>query len=86
MAITSKEINLEQLDKELGGKGLIADFNDSKKKLILPADNSNVTEDELKDAISAHVATDTDAQKAADRAALLAQLGITEEQAKLLFG
>jgi hypothetical protein len=28
----------------------------------------------------------TQAQKAADRAALLAQLGITEEQAKLLLG
>ena len=27
-----------------------------------------------------------EAQKAADKAALLAQLGITEEQAKLLFG
>ena len=37
MAITSKEINLTQLSKELGGTGLIADFNDSKKKLILPA-------------------------------------------------
>ena len=28
----------------------------------------------------------TEAQKAADKAALLAQLGITEEQAKLLLG
>jgi hypothetical protein len=31
MAITSKEINLYQLDQELGGKGLIADLNDDKK-------------------------------------------------------
>ena len=31
-------------------------------------------------------AIDAEAQKAADKAALLAQLGITEEQAKLLLG
>ena len=56
MAITSKEINLSQLDKELGSQGLIADFNDPDKKLIKPADNSTVTEAELKDAIEAHIA------------------------------
>jgi hypothetical protein len=32
------------------------------------------------------LAAEAEAQKAADRAALLAQLGITEEQAKLLLG
>jgi hypothetical protein len=56
MAITSKEINLEQLDQELGGKGLIADFNDVKKKLILPSENSDVTESQLETAIQAHTA------------------------------
>jgi len=56
MAITSKNINLLQLDNELGGKGLIADFNDDKKKLILPSENSDVTESELEAAIAAHVA------------------------------
>jgi hypothetical protein len=56
MAITSKEINLAQLDQELGGQGLCADFNDSKKKVIVPAENSIVTEDQLKEAIAAHVA------------------------------
>ena len=40
---------------------------------------------EADQAIQAAIAT-AEAQKAADRAALLAQLGITEEQAKLLFG
>jgi hypothetical protein len=86
MAITSKEINLAQLDEELGGKGLIADFNDAKKKLILPSDNSNLTEEELEAGIAAHVAIDENAARKAQRAALLAQLGITEEQAKLLLG
>ena len=56
MAITSKEINLSQLDAELGNQGLIANTNDSKKKLILPADNSTITESELEAAIEAHVA------------------------------
>jgi hypothetical protein len=55
MAITSKEVNLQQLDQELGGQGLSADFNDPKKKIIVPADNSTITEDELKAAIAAHV-------------------------------
>ena len=56
MAITNKEINLFQLDKELGGKGLIGDFNDDKKKLILPSENSDVTDAQLEAAISDHVA------------------------------
>lgn len=56
MAITSKEINLGQLSRELNNKGLIADFNDPKKKLILPADGVELTEDELKTAIEAHIA------------------------------
>jgi hypothetical protein len=62
MAITSKEINLKQLDQELGGKGLCADFNDPKKKVINPTENSTVTEDELKAAITAHVAQPDDMQ------------------------
>jgi hypothetical protein len=56
MAITSKEINLSQLDQELGKHGLVADFNDPANKVILPASNSPITEKELKDAIAAHVA------------------------------
>jgi hypothetical protein len=86
MAITSKEINLDQLDRELGNKGLIADLNDPKKKLILPSENSDLTEVELEAGIAAHVAIDENAARKAERAALLAQLGITEEQAKLLLG
>lgn len=59
MAITSKEINLIQLDQELGGQGLSADFNDSNNKIIIPADNSTVTEIELEAAIEAHIAGPT---------------------------
>ena len=84
MAITSKNINLEQLSTELGNKGLIADFNDSKKKLILAAEGVQLTEKELEDAIAAHVAVDYEAIRAAEKSALLARLGITAEEVKLL--
>lgn len=56
MATTSKKINLEQLDKELGNKGLCADFNDENNKIINVADGSDVTESQLEAAISAHIA------------------------------
>jgi hypothetical protein len=84
MATTSKEINLGQLDKELGGFGLCADFNDAKKKLIVPADNSTVTEDELKTAIAAHIAQPEEQEiKVINRQegiAKLKELGFTEDQ------
>jgi hypothetical protein len=84
MAITSKEINLSQLDKELGGKGLIADFNDPKKKLILPCENSDLTDGELDAGILAHNAIDQNAAKKAEKAALLARLGLTEDELKTI--
>lgn len=86
MAITSKEINLGQLTVELGGKGLIGNFNDPKKKIILPADGVELTEDELKDAIAAHVAIDENAERNAKRQAILDRLGLTAEEAQLLLG
>jgi hypothetical protein len=88
MAITSKEINLYQLDQELGGKGLCADFNDPKKKLIIPADGSNVTEDELKAAIASHVAGPTQEQivklNREQGLAKLKELGFTDDQISAL--
>lgn len=86
MAITSKEINLGQLSKELGNKGLIADFNDAKKKLILPADGVELTEHELKEAIDKHVAIDEKAERDAKRQAILDRLNLTADEAKLLLG
>jgi hypothetical protein len=88
MAITSKEINLEQLDQELGSQGLCADFNDPKKKLIVPADNSTVTEDELKAAIASHVAGPTQDQviklNREQGLAKLKELGFTDDQISAL--
>jgi len=86
MAITSKEINLTQLGKELGNKGLIANFTDPKKKVILPADGVELTEDELETAIAAHIAIDDVAVKAAQRAAIAARLGLTADDLATLLG
>ena len=84
MAITSKEINLLQLDKELGSKGLVADFNDPKKKIIMPADNSTVTEAQLEAAIAAHVAGPTEEEirilNREEGLAKLKELGFTDDQ------
>jgi len=86
MAITSKEINLSQLSKELGNKGLIADFTDAKKKLILPAESVELTEDELKEAIANHNAVDEKAERSAQRQAILDRIGLTADEVKLLLG
>jgi hypothetical protein len=88
MATTSKEINLTQLDQELGGQGLCADFNDPKKKLIVPADNSTITEDELKAAIAVHVAQPDELQvrqlNREQGLAKLKELGFTDDQISAL--
>jgi hypothetical protein len=90
MAITSKEINLEQLDQELGGQGLSCDFNDPKKKVIITADNSTVTEVELEAAIKAHVAQPTQfelRQLNREQGLLkLKELGFTDDQIAALLG
>ena len=88
MATTSKEINLTQLDQELGGQGLCADFNDPKKKLIVPADNSTITEDELKATIAVHVAQPDELQvrqlNREQGLAKLKELGFTDDQKSAL--
>ena len=88
MAITSKKINLSQLDQELGGHGLIADFNDDKKKLILPAEGSEITEEELKNAIELHNAQPTPDEvqhlNLQEGMAKLKELGFTDAQIQAL--
>lgn len=83
MAITSKDINLSQLDQELGGKGLVADFNDDNKKLILPADESDVTEAQLEAGIAAHIALPDPEPTVADK---LARVGLTVDEIKAALG
>ncbi len=82
--ITGKKINLSQLDKELDLRGLCADENDLSAVVIVTADDSNITQAELEAAIAAHIAIDDNAVREADKAVLLAKLGITADEAKLL--
>jgi len=82
--ITSKKINLSQLDKELDLQGLCADENDLSAVVIVTADDSKITQAELEAAIAAHIAIDDNAVREADKAVLLAKLGITADEAKLL--
>jgi hypothetical protein len=90
MAITSKKINLVQLDKELGSQGLVADFNDPNNKIIKPADNSTVTELELDAAIASHIAKPTQTEiielNRQEGIAKLKELGFTDEQISALLG
>ena len=83
MAITSKEINLVQLDNELGGKGLVADFSDAIKKVIKPADQSDVTEAQLETAIAAHVAVAEPEPSVADK---LSSVGLSVSDLKAALG
>jgi hypothetical protein len=78
MAITDKEINLAQLDKETGGKGLIGNFNDPNEKLILPADNNDLTDEQLIKAIAKHLAN-VEVLSVADK---LANFGLSVDDLK----
>ena len=87
MATTNKEINLSQLSEELGGSGLIADFNNPQEKIILPADGVKLTEAQLNAAIASHIAIDEVAAKAQAKAAAegkLAALGLTVDDLRAL--
>jgi DNA-binding NarL/FixJ family response regulator len=88
MATTDKDINLFQLDKELGFEGLVADFTDPKNKIIKPADNSTVTEAQLEAAIVAHIAGPSDAEirlsNRQEGLAKLKELGFTNDQISAL--
>jgi hypothetical protein len=90
MAITSKKINLSQLDQELGGQGLCANFENPKKKIITVADQSTVTETELEAAIEAHVAEPSKADiiklNREQGLAKLKELGFTDDQISALLG
>jgi hypothetical protein len=79
MATTGKKINLTQLDKELGGLGLIGDFTDDKNKLILPAEGSSLTEAELNAGIAAHNA-EPEIDHRASALAKLAALGLSADE------
>ncbi len=61
MIKVDKLINLEQLDKELNGKGLVAPVDDQLKVIAVGlAENNPATYEELQAAIDNHVAVFTE--------------------------
>ncbi len=79
MITTNKEINLAQLDKELGSFGLIADFNDVNNKIIGIADNSPISLSELQNAVNNHIAQAEPELTIADK---LASIGLSLDELK----
>jgi hypothetical protein len=59
MIKVTKKVNLEQLDKELNNKGLIATLDDDKKIIEVGlAEGNDATEAQLKSVIDSHIAID----------------------------
>lgn len=80
--ITGKDINLAQLNKELGSFGLSLDKNDVDNKIITTADESTVTQDQLEKAVKDHVAVE-DVVSIEDK---LASVGLTIDDLKAALG
>jgi len=84
MITTNKKINISQLDKELGGYGLAFNDNNPNKLLIMVAEGSPITDEELQEAIEKHIAQPSVIEiKAFNREqglAKLKELGFTDEQ------
>ncbi len=80
---TSKEINLIQLDRELGLQGLSADFNDADNKIITTADLSTITQSELEAAVEAHIALPEPEPTIEEK---LASVGLTIDDLKAALG
>jgi hypothetical protein len=79
---TSKEINLSQLDKELGGFGLCMNEENPNEKIIGIADESLLTLAKLVDGITAHIAVFTEPTVAEK----LASVGLSIEELKAALG
>ena len=88
MITTNKKINLEQLDSELGGYGLIADFNDPQKQMIGVAENSPITQEQLSEGLDNHIAGPSQEEirllNKQEGIAKLKELGFTDDQIKAL--
>jgi len=82
MITTTKKINLAQLDAELNAGGLNMESLDGSHTITTI--NDKITDIQLQAGVDKHNAIDEKAQAATDKAALLAKLGITANEAKLL--
>ena len=84
MIKVSKEINLTQLDKELNGKGLIAELDKNKKIVEIGlADGNDATEAELEDVLATHKAAPIAEPTIAEK---LASVGLSINELKAALG
>ena len=81
MIKTTKPINFTQLTEELGGRGLLAEWN-NEEKTISSAEN-NITEAELKAAVDAHIAEPESEPTVADK---LSSVGLNLDDLKQALG
>jgi len=80
----TKEIDLAQLDAELGGHGLCGSDTE-----IVSVEGSPVTQEQLLSAVKAHVYVDADAVKVAARESAmskLAALGLSVSEVEAIVG
>ena len=80
---TTKQVNLTQLDDELGGYGL-----NGAEGIVQACEGSPVTEAELSAAILAHVYVDPNAERLAASAAAVAHaksLGFTDQMISVMY-
>jgi hypothetical protein len=87
MIKVNKKVNLAQLDQEYNSKGLNGVLDDKGDYVEIGlASNNTGSEEELKECLDKHIAKDLEAERIVQKAALLAKLGITEDEVQLLLG
>jgi hypothetical protein len=83
MINVNKPINLEQLDKELNGQGLVAPVDENLNVIAVGlAENNSATYEELQIAINNHIAVFTEPTVAEK----LASVGLSIEELKAALG
>ena len=87
MIKVNKKVNLAQLDQEYNGQGLNGVLDDLGNCVEIGlASNNTGSEEELKECLDKHIAKDLEVERIVQKAALLAKLGITADEAALLLG
>jgi hypothetical protein len=88
MIKVNKTINLEQLDQELNGQGLVATLDENNTVIEVGlAENNTASEQDLQIAIDNHISQKCTQDVTLDSAITkLKALGLTEEEAKIIIG
>jgi len=86
MIKVNKPINLSQLDKEYNSQGLNGILDDDGNYIAVGlTPNNKGDESELKSIIEKHIAVEENWEYSTARKNIIEKLGLTQEEAKLLF-